>query len=129
MRQWFGPRCLGRDAAPLPLNFSVTKAGDTARMNTGSTLAHGGDLTYRIIGLAMRVHRRLGPGLLESAYQCSLCHELSQAGIAFEEQVPVPIRYGEAELTTGYLADIVVRGESWNSRPSSKSTGSTRRNR
>jgi GxxExxY protein len=69
------------------------------------------DLTYRIIGLAMRVHGRLGPGLLESVYHRCLCHELSRADIPFEQQVRLPIRYDEVEIDSGYLADIVVRGE------------------
>jgi GxxExxY protein len=70
-----------------------------------------GDLTYRIIGLAMRVHSRLGPGLLESAYHRCLCHELSQADLKFDQQVRLPIRYDGIEIESGYLADIIVRGE------------------
>lgn len=58
----------------------------------------------------MRVHRQLGPGLLESAYQQCLCHELSRAAIPFEQQV-LPIRYDEIEIVSAYQADIVVRGE------------------
>ena len=54
-------------------------------------LAHGGDLTYRIIGLAMRVHRELGPGLLESVYHKCLCYELADAGILFRSKVPLPV--------------------------------------
>lgn len=50
-------------------------------------LVHGSDLTYKIIGLAMRVHRRLGPGLLESVYEKCLCHEFARAGVPFERQV------------------------------------------
>ena len=45
------------------------------------------DLTHRIIGLAMRVHTRLGPGLLESAYQHCLCHEFHQNGLTYARQV------------------------------------------
>jgi len=78
-------------------------------MNVG--LAHGGDLTYRIIGLAMRVHRQLGPGLLESAYHRCLCFEFRQAGIPFEQHVPLPILYDDLEIESGYLADIMVDGE------------------
>jgi GxxExxY protein len=74
-------------------------------------LTHGDDLTRRIIGLAMRVHTRLGPGLLEPVYHRCLCHELSLAEIPFGQQVPVPIRYGDVELEAGYLADIIVNGE------------------
>jgi GxxExxY protein len=69
------------------------------------------DLTYRIIGLAMRVHRHLGPGLLESVYHKCLCHELSGADIPFEQQVKLPISYDGVEIDSGYIADIVVRGE------------------
>lgn len=74
-------------------------------------LTHGEDLTRRIIGLAMRVHRRLGPGLLESVYHRCLCHELSEAGIPFGRQVALPIQYDGIELESGYLADIIVNGE------------------
>jgi GxxExxY protein len=70
-----------------------------------------GDLTCRIIGLAMRVHSRLGPGLLESAYHRCLCHELSQADLKFDQQVRLPIHYDGIEIESGYLADIIVRGE------------------
>ena len=70
-----------------------------------------GDLTYRIIGLAMRVHSRLGPGLFESVYHRCLCHELSRAEIPFDQQVRLPIRYDNVEIDSGYLADIIVRGE------------------
>jgi GxxExxY protein len=73
--------------------------------------APDGDLTYRIIGLAMRVHSRLGPGLLESAYHRCLCHELSQADLKFDQQVRLPIHYDGIEIESGYLADIIVRGE------------------
>jgi GxxExxY protein len=74
-------------------------------------LTHGEDLTRQIIGLAMRVHRRLGPGLLESVYHRCLCYELAETGIPFDQQVALPIRYGGIELESGYLADIIVNGE------------------
>jgi GxxExxY protein len=68
------------------------------------------DLTYRIIGLAMQVHRRMGPGLLESVYLWCLCHELSCASIPYERQVRMPVRYDGVALGTGYIADVVVNG-------------------
>jgi GxxExxY protein len=71
-------------------------------------LAHGGDLTYRIIGLAMHVHRRLGPGLLESAYQTCLGMELTKAGIPFQSRMPLLIYYDGDPVSCGYVADIVV---------------------
>jgi GxxExxY protein len=74
-------------------------------------LAHGGELTHKIIGLAMRVHRRLGPGLLESVYQKCLCHELTRAGIAFRRQVPLPVSYDDVLLDSGYVADLIVEDQ------------------
>jgi GxxExxY protein len=70
--------------------------------------APGGELTYRIIGLAMRVHRRLGPGLLESVYEKCLCYELARADIPFQRQVPLPVHYDDVLLETGYTADVIV---------------------
>ncbi len=72
---------------------------------------HNGDLTYNIIGLAMRVHRNLGPGLLESVYRRCLCHELSLANVPFEQEVYLPIHYNGIDIASGYRADIIVRGE------------------
>ena len=70
--------------------------------------SHNSDLTHRIIGLAMRVHRRLGPGLLESVSERCLCHELTKASIPFQRQVPLPVPYDDTLLDCGYLVDIIV---------------------
>lgn len=64
-----------------------------------------------IIGCAIEVHRELGPGLLESAYEQCLCHELSLQGAAFERQVSLPVVYKDIKLDCGYLMDLVVEGE------------------
>ena len=61
-----------------------------------------------IIGGAIEVHRGLGPGLLESAYEECLCYELSKRGIAFERQVSVPVRYKEVKLDAGFRIDVWV---------------------
>jgi GxxExxY protein len=61
-----------------------------------------------VIGLAIEVHRALGPGLLESAYEECLCFELRQAGIAFRRQVALPVVYKEVRLDIGYRIDIVI---------------------
>ena len=74
-------------------------------------LAHGEDLTNRIIAAAMRVHRRLGPGLLESIYEACLCHELEKAAIPFQRQVPLPVIYDDVRLGCAYVADVVVAGQ------------------
>jgi GxxExxY protein len=65
-------------------------------------------LTRRIIGLAMRVHTRLGPGLLESAYERCLCHEFDQNALAYSRQVDLPLNYDGVVLECGYRADLVV---------------------
>ena len=75
------------------------------------TLTHDAELTYRIIGLAMRVHRAFGPGLLEGVYQRCLCHELTKAEMPFVSQVQLPVRYDGVEIESGYRADIIVRDE------------------
>jgi len=65
-------------------------------------------LTERIIGSAIEVHRALGPGLLESAYEECLSYELSSAGLHFERQKPLPVVYKEVQLDCGYRIDLLV---------------------
>ena len=66
------------------------------------------ELTGEIIGALIEVHRALGPGLLESAYEECLCHELTLRGISFKRQVEVPLEYKGVRLDCGYRIDIVV---------------------
>lgn len=66
------------------------------------------DLTNRIIGAAIAVHRELGPGLLESAYEECLASEFGVVGLAFERQVPLPVVYRNTRLDCGYRLDFVV---------------------
>lgn len=65
-------------------------------------------LTSRIIGAAMEVHRVLGPGLLESAYEACLVWELTERGLRVERQSPVPVRYKGIDLDCGYRLDLLV---------------------
>jgi GxxExxY protein len=65
-------------------------------------------LTERIIGAAIEVHKVLGPGLLESAYEGCLAHELSIANMSFERQLPLPVTYKSFELDCGYRIDFLV---------------------
>lgn len=67
-------------------------------------------LTERIIGACIEVHRHLGPGLLESAYEECLCHELSLAGLKFQRQVALPVVYKGLKLDCGYRIDVLVEG-------------------
>ncbi len=68
-------------------------------------------LSNETIGAAIEVHRNLGPGLPESAYESCLSWELRQRGIAGENQVPVRIRYKEISLDEGYRIDMLVEGK------------------
>jgi|SRR5579883_1682659 len=68
-------------------------------------------ITEQIIGAAIEVHRHLGPGLLESAYEQCLCFELSQLGLQFARQVDLPVSYKGVKLDCGYRLDLVVEGE------------------
>ena len=64
--------------------------------------------TEQIIGAAIEVHRVLGPGLLESAYEECLCHELGLRGISFDRQKPLPIEYKGVKLECGHRLDLLV---------------------
>jgi GxxExxY protein len=65
-------------------------------------------LTEQVIGLGIAVHRALGPGLLESAYEECLCFELVQAGMTVSRQLPLPVVYKNVRLDCGYRLDLVV---------------------
>ena len=66
------------------------------------------DLSERVLGACIEVHRHLGPGLLESAYEECLCHELSLASLGFARQRPLPVVYKGVMLDCGYRLDVVV---------------------
>jgi GxxExxY protein len=83
----------------------VIHHGDT---ETRSKLLYE-DLTEKIIGAAIEVHRALGPGLLESAYEECFCHELSLRGVSFRRQVPLPVEYKGVKLDCGYRLDLIVQ--------------------
>jgi GxxExxY protein len=66
------------------------------------------ELSNQIIGLAIEVHKQLGPGLLESTYEQCLAYELVQAGIPFEQQKQLPVQYKGIRLDCGYRLDLLV---------------------
>ena len=68
-------------------------------------------ITEAIIGAAIEVHRALGPGLLESAYEECLCRELGLRHVPFERQRQLPIEYKGLQLDCGYRLDLLVAGE------------------
>jgi GxxExxY protein len=67
-------------------------------------------LTEKVIGCAIEIHRTLGPGVLESAYQQALGHELQLNGIAYQAEVPLPVEYKNVHLDCGYRMDLVIEG-------------------
>ena len=69
------------------------------------------EITEKIIGCAIEVHKYLGPGLLESAYEECLCFELQKAGLKTERQKPIPVVYKEIKLDCGYRMDILVENQ------------------
>ena len=75
------------------------------------SLAHGSALSEHVIKLAIDVHRQLGPGLLESAYEECLCFELSRNRVSYARQVPLPVVYKEVRLDCGYRMDLVIEDE------------------
>ena len=72
--------------------------------------SHLNQLTHEVIGAAIEVHRKLGPGLLESAYRKCLCHELTLRGVKFEDEYPLPLEYKGIRFECGYRVDILVAG-------------------
>ena len=80
-------------------------------MNHRDTETQRDPLTEKVIGAAIEVHRVLGPGLLESAYEECLCWELDQRGVSFRRQVPLPIAYKGIKLDADYRVDLVVADE------------------
>ncbi len=66
------------------------------------------EVTGEIVDAAMRIHRSLGPGLLESAYEACLAYELRKRGLVVETQVPLPVVYEDVRLEVGYRMDLIV---------------------
>lgn len=69
------------------------------------------ELSHRLIGLCIEVHRELGPGLLESAYEEALAFELTQAGLSFHRQREKPLSYKGVQLACGYRIDFLVQND------------------
>ena len=70
------------------------------------------EVTEQVIRAAIKVHKTLGPGLLESAYESCLYFEIFQSGLFVERQKPIPVVYAEVKLDCGYRADLVIERKS-----------------
>jgi GxxExxY protein len=92
----------------FPVNGLFTSLRDNRSIMRDQTPEPGAILTDRIIGLGIKIHRTLGPGLLESVYHQCLCWELRHAGLYFEREVPLPVVYEGMHMDRGFIADIIV---------------------
>ncbi len=92
------------------MNFSTTRSLRSLE-STEDTEKESSSVTGKIIGAAIDVHRALGPGLLESAYETCLIYELRLRKLKVEAQKSIPIFYKDVMLDCGYRADLVVEGQ------------------
>ncbi len=68
-------------------------------------------LTETVIGLAIKIHRNLGPGFLESVYQAALAYEMQKAGINFEKEKILPVKYADIVIEKGFRCDFLIDGQ------------------
>ena len=69
------------------------------------------EIANKVIGIAIEVHKALGPGLLESAYKEYLCYKLQEAGLLFEKEKPMPLVFESVKLECGYRIDILIENK------------------
>ena len=69
------------------------------------------EITEKIIGLCIKIHKKLGPGLFESVYEEVLCYELKKNNISFERQIDIPVIYDDIKMDIGFRADIIVENK------------------
>ena len=69
------------------------------------------ELSNKVIGSAIEVHKELGPGLLENTYKHCLAYELSKAGIKFQIEAELPVKYKEVSITCGYRIDLLIENK------------------
>jgi GxxExxY protein len=69
------------------------------------------EISYKVIGAALEVHKTLGPGLLESVYENTLAYELSQIGLQVKTQVPLPVIYKDIKMEAGFRLDLLVENK------------------
>ena len=84
------------------------RAARVIRLTQPGHAMHYSDISQAVIDSAMRVHTKLGPGLLESAYEACLIYELTRRGLGAAQQVPLALRYDDLQLDVGYRIDVLV---------------------
>ena len=72
---------------------------------------HENDLSYKVIGAAIEIHKALGPGLLESVYETALARDLKEMGLYVEQQKGLPFTYKELEFDRGYRMDLIIENK------------------
>jgi len=87
----------------------MTSSPQNTQINTD--MKEYNDISYKIIGSAFKVHKELGPGLLESTYEACFNYELNNAGLFVERQKELPLIYHAVKLETGYRIDLLVEGK------------------
>ena len=103
-------RSSNRSLRQVPANKKCYSAGNERISELNFATMDINELTRKVIGAGIEVHKHLGPGLLESAYEECLCHEFKQIGFPFERQKELPIVYKGEKLDCGYRLDVVVAG-------------------
>ena len=77
-------------------------------MGNENVVSFQSDLTQKVIGLAIEVHKTLGPGLLESVYEACLFHELESSGFDVQRQITLPVQYKHLKIEQGFRIDLLV---------------------
>jgi GxxExxY protein len=93
-----------------PIELNVERRQMIHHKGTKDTKVLADCLSYDIVGAAIEVHKHLGPGLLESAYEACLCRELERRGVCYQRQVALPLEYYGLSVDCGYRLDLVVEG-------------------
>ena len=101
-----------RDERKQRLHLMGTNMGiDDLIMAISPEAARINSISRKIVGCGLRVHSRLGPGLLESVYEACLAYELNKVGLEVRTQVPLGLKYDELTFEVGYRADMLVEGQ------------------
>src|SRR5258706_5229 len=101
------PRSNGREVEPRRSQRSAEEV-EMMPISSSMALTHPNDTSGQVVDAAMKVHSALGPGLLESAYEACLGHELRKRGLGVQVQLPLPITYDGVRIDIGYRVDLLI---------------------